>query len=121
MVRDPLLECRFLIPVRRDTNLSDGAERDSAAWQWLRRELFALFEGATRDTGLHEGFYKDPDTETQVTDKSFRYTVAVAKERADELRQLLSLACLVFQQKCIYLSVAGHVEFVEPPTRHDSS
>jgi hypothetical protein len=119
MVRDPLLECSFLIPICRDVDLSDGAEHDAGAWQWLKSELFALFEGATRDPGLLEGFYKDPDTERQVTDKSYRYTVAVAEDRIADLRQLLSMACWVFQQKCVYLSVAGHVEFVEPPI-HDS-
>jgi hypothetical protein len=30
-----------------------------------------------------------------------------------KLRSLLRKACGVFQQKCIYLSVAGYVEFVE--------
>lgn len=31
----------------------------------------------------------------------------------DELRTLLSVACVKFQQKCIYLSTAGQVEFIE--------
>jgi hypothetical protein len=40
-------------------------------------------------------------------------TVAVADEKLDQLRSLLRAACLFFGQKCIYLSVAGHVEFIE--------
>jgi hypothetical protein len=30
------------------------------------------------------------------------------------LRQLLQGVCDLFQQKCVYLNVAGHVEFVRP-------
>jgi len=115
-----LLECSFLIPVRRDANQSDGQKHDASAWQWLKSELFALFEGATRDAGLHDGFYKDPDTGQQIADKSYRYRVAIPESRLDELRQLLTIACLIFGQKCIYLSVAGKVEFIEPPS-HDTS
>jgi hypothetical protein len=39
--------------------------------------------------------------------------LALARSRLAELRQLLAQACGRFQQKCIYLSVAGRVEFVE--------
>jgi hypothetical protein len=31
----------------------------------------------------------------------------------DDLRALLKAACATFHQKCIYLAVAGRVEFVE--------
>jgi hypothetical protein len=49
----------------------------------------------------------------RVDDGLIKFTVAVADERLDEFRSLLRAACLFFGQKCIYLSVAGHVEFVE--------
>jgi hypothetical protein len=39
--------------------------------------------------------------------------VAVPRARVEELRELLRQACGKFQQKGIYLSVAGRVEFVE--------
>ena len=38
--------------------------------------------------------------------------IAVTRRQIPELRRLLREACQVFQQKCIYLSVAGTVEFV---------
>jgi hypothetical protein len=48
-----------------------------------------------------------------VDDASNRFIVAVAKKDLPKLRSLLSAACVIFAQKCIYLSVGGKVEFVE--------
>ena len=62
------------------------------------------------------GWYPDPDTGERVGDRSRRYVVAIARKRVDELRTVLWEACRVFRQKSIYLSVAGHVEFVEGPS-----
>jgi hypothetical protein len=50
-----------------------------------------------------------------VYDQSVRYQVAVPRNEVARLRSLLREACRVFAQKCIYLSVAGYVEFVEGP------
>jgi hypothetical protein len=108
----PLLECSFLIPVRRDRNLSDGKPHHAQTWFWLDQELLA-FGGATRAPNLYPGWYLDRDTGEQVHDRSRKYFVAVARARVNELRGLLRRACGRFQQKCIYLSVAGRVEFVE--------
>jgi hypothetical protein len=109
-----LLECSFLIPVRRDRNLSDGALHRAPAWEWLDDRLFE-FGGATRANALYEGWYLDPDTRKPVSDLSKKYVVAVAPSRVRRLRALLREACVVFCQKCVYLSVAGHVEYVEGP------
>jgi hypothetical protein len=98
--------------VRRDRNLSDGRAHATRAWVWLEGAL-TEFGGATRDTGLYEGWYVDPDTGERVKDRSRRYVVAVPREGLGRLRTLLAEACTVFRQKCIYLSVAGAVEFVE--------
>jgi hypothetical protein len=100
-----------LIPVRRDRILSDGKPHARKTWAWLERELFA-FEGATWSDKPYPGFYLDPDTGEQVRDRSYKYVVAIPRARVDELRELLRRACRQFQQKAIYLSVAGHVEFV---------
>jgi hypothetical protein len=107
-----LLECSFLIPVRRDAILSDGKLHAKKIWSWLGRELF-VFGGMTRAPGLYEGGYLDPDTAQPVPDRSRKYFVAVPRARVGALRRLLRKACRKFQQKCIYLSVAGRVEFVE--------
>jgi len=42
-----LLECSFLIPIRRDSNLSDGKSHPRKAWKWLASQLFE-FGGGTR-------------------------------------------------------------------------
>jgi hypothetical protein len=110
----PQLECSFLIPVRRDRNLSDGRLHATTAWKWLDDQLYE-FGGATRATELYEGWYLDPDTQEPVKDLSRKYLVALPRRKLGRLRALLREACGVFRQKCIYLSIAGHVEFVEGP------
>jgi hypothetical protein len=116
MVHEPVLECSFLIPIRRDAELADGEAHKQECWDWLETELYARFSGFTVAPGTYTGAYKDPDTGQQVSDKSIKHVVAVAESRMDELRRLLSESCDRFQQKCIYLSVAGKVEFIEAPT-----
>ena len=112
MASQPLLECSFLIPDRRDRKLSDGMRHRPDAWAWLDNALLA-FAGATRAPNLYTGWYLDRDTGEQVRDRSRKYFVAIPRERVGELRRLLAAACDKFGQKCIYVSVAGRVEFVE--------
>ena len=113
MVQDPLLECSFLIPIRRDSQLSDGGEHGRWAWMWLDAELYRRFGGATQAEGLYQGFYVDPDTNERITDRCLKFFVAVEENQVGELRRLLRGACFLFRQKCVYLNVAGRVEFVK--------
>jgi hypothetical protein len=108
-----LLECSFLIPIRRDGILSEGKEHSRELWFWLDQELFDRFEGGTHSPGLYKGFYRDADTGKRVDDASYKYTIAMEEDDVDRLRRFLTGLCIVFQQKCIYLSVAGRVEFIE--------
>ena len=114
-----VVECSFLIPVCRDANLGDGDLHPANAWEWLDDELFVRFDGGTLAPGTYEGFYRDGDTGKRVSDRSRKYLVAVGGHVVDKLREMLVKACSVFSQKCIYLSVAGQVEFVAPT--HDES
>jgi hypothetical protein len=114
VARKQLLECSFLIPLRRDRNLSDGRRHSREAWDWLADNL-NQFGGGTRDTAEQEGLYLDRDTGEHVTDRSWRFTVAVPSKGVARLRGVLRQACEIFRQKCNYLSVAGHVEFGEGP------
>jgi len=107
------VECSFFIPIRRDANLSDGDLHSAEVWEWLDDELYAHFEGRTIAPGLYEGFYQDPGTKQRVSDQSRQYIVAVKTSALDQLRSLLAQACVRFHQKCIYLSVADQVEFIE--------
>ena len=119
MVRSSVVECSFLVPVKRDALLSDGCLHSSEAWVWLDDRLFELFGGRTLAPGLHEGLYQDPDTGEKVSDRSYKYTVALSRNRLKRLRTLLSEACEVFAQKSIYLCIAGQVEFIEA-RKHES-
>ncbi len=112
MAKKRLLECSFLIPIRRDRNLADGKSHLTTTWAWLEEQL-RVFGGATRAPDLYEGWYVDPDTGKPVRDRSRKYSVAIPRAGVDELRAILRQACDKFAQKCIYLSVAGYVEFVE--------
>jgi hypothetical protein len=118
VARKRWVECSFLIPIRRDRNLSDGGRHGRRVWTWLEERL-TEFGGASRDTGLYEGWYLDPDTGESMKDQSRRYIVAVPPRRVGRVRALLREACGMFRQKCIYLSIAGYVEFVEGPS-HES-
>lgn len=60
MPKQSLVECSFLIPIRRDANLSDGEIHERDAWHRLNIELFDKFGGARRSSRHYEGFYRDP-------------------------------------------------------------
>ena len=111
-----LRECRFLIPLSRDKETSDGELHQSDTWQWLDSELAERFGGRTKSTEKLQGTWKNPKTGAITSDESIQFIVAVQEVCLDELRDVLSLACVVFAQQCIYLSIAGNVEFVEPKT-----
>src|SRR5207253_33554 len=74
-----LLECSFLIPTRRDKNLSDGRAHRERAWKWLHDQLYQ-FGGGTRAKELYEGWYEDPDTSERVEDLSRKYFVALPRQ-----------------------------------------
>ena len=112
MAKLRVLECTVFIPMCRDANLSDGQPHFTEAWEWLEGELYSHFGGLTVAPGLYAGIYQDPDTGDRVPDKSRKYIIALPATRIKDLRRLLGMAKSVFQQKCIYLSVAGQVEFL---------
>lgn len=107
------IECSFFVPLNRDAILSDGLQHPTEAWEWLDNELFVRFSGGTKAPGTYQGFYRDPNTGQRVDDESYRFVVALSESEVDPLRSMLRAACVLFAQKCIYLSVAGKVEFIE--------
>ncbi len=112
---EKLLECAFLIPLVRD---SDRQPHEALAWKLLQDALFDLCGGYTgaetmcRLASSVSGAYEEDGTSRRVEDQSLRYLVAVPKSRLAELRKLLRRAANTFDQKSVYLSVAGYVEFV---------
>jgi hypothetical protein len=117
-----MLECSFLIPIIRD---SDKSPHQPLAWRALqdmvRREFIEGHSGPEsvsmvmfyKDVKLTPGEYLDTEQDKPVPDVSRRYTIAIAEARLDDLRAILRKAANTFDQKCIYLSVAGHAELVE--------
>lgn len=59
------------------------------------------------------GEYEESDTSGITPDESRKYWIALPKDKVDELRTMLQRATNTFDQRAIYLSVAGNVEFVE--------
>jgi hypothetical protein len=110
-----MLECSFLIPVTRDLEIADGTSHPRAAWKWLERELCAAFGAMTIAPGEYRGVWPSFVSKRRVSDKSKKYEVANPRKRVPELRSILKSACLIFKQQCLYLSVAGHVEFIKAP------
>ncbi len=113
MAVDQFVECSFLVPIVRDANLADGEPHSTESWEWLTDELWDRFGGATMAPGYYEGFYRDPDTGERVSDQSSKFIVATSENQIPDLKQFLAETCNVFCQKCIYLNIAGRVEFIE--------
>ena len=113
MAKVKLVECQFLIPLRRDTEISDGKLVDTRDWRWLQEQLFELFGGWGVMSDSFEGAWRSNVSGKESRDVSKRYFEAISKNQVQELREILKLACEHFGQQCIYLSVAGAVEFVE--------
>ncbi len=112
-----MVECAILIPTLRDSEISDGEPHGVAAWQWLEERILERFGGFTIAPGEYPGIWKSALTSSRVSDRSKKYYVAIAMTKVDELRAIVREACVVFQQQCLYLSVAGHVEFIEPKAK----
>jgi hypothetical protein len=67
-----------------------------------------------RDVESVPGEYVEDATKRIVRDESRRYTIAISRSKLEDLRRLLRSVANTFDQKAIYLSVAGEVEFVMP-------
>jgi hypothetical protein len=107
-------ECSFLIPVNRDAEISDGVCHSVFAWDWLDKVLLQNGFNRTISPGNYQGMWTNPKTGKPISDLCRRYITAVAPNRVDELRNILKEACQQFAQQCIYLSVAGQAELIEP-------
>ena len=117
-MEERLVECAFLIPIVRD---SDRSPHPPIVWRLLQDAIRALFpqghsgpELMYKDVETVPGEYVEDATKKIVRDESRRYTVAILRSSLDNLRRLLRKAANTFDQKAVYLSVAGEVEFVTP-------
>jgi len=109
--------CVFLIPVVRD---SDRKPHPPILWRLLQDVLMKNFSAVTGpETVLYRsgkavpGAWSPGEGQAPVEDQNRRYTVAIPADRVDELRALLRRAGNSFDQRVIYLEVAGYAEFLE--------
>ncbi len=58
------------------------------------------------------GEYEEGPTSSATQDESRKYWIALPEEKVEDLRQMLRRAANTFDQRSIYLSVAGRVEFI---------
>jgi len=117
-MNERLVECSFLLPIVRD---SDRAPHPPIVWRLLQDAIRAAFpqghsgpELLYKDVVTVPGEYVEDATKKVVRDESRRYTVAIPRSKVEGLRRLLRRTTNTFDQKAIYLSVAGEVEFVTP-------
>jgi hypothetical protein len=108
----------FLIPLVRD---SDRQPHPPVLWRQLQDALLASFGAMSgpetvayyRTLEPVPGTWSPAAGEEPVADLSRKYTVAISEDRLDELRALLLRAGNSFDQRAIYLEVAGYAEFLE--------
>jgi hypothetical protein len=111
-----LVEVSFLIPEIRD---SDRRLHQPIAWRLLQDEIRRRFpqghsgpENFHRAVDLVPGEYSEGPDDPPVNDRSRRYILSLPETRVDEMKELLRKAAVTFDQRAMYLSVAGVVEFV---------
>jgi len=119
MERDPGLPvCVFLVPLVRD---GDRRPHPPVLWRLLQDALVSTFGGATgpetvvwyRDREPTPGAWAPGKGEEAVTDLSRRYTIAIPPNRVAELRNLLRKVGNSFDQRAMYLEVAGYAEILD--------
>jgi len=109
--------CRFLVPLVRD---SDREPHPPVLWRLLQDALLRAFGSLTGPrTVIHlsrtpvPGAWSPRQGESPVEDLSREYTVAVPADRVDDLRALLRRVGNSFDQRTMYLEVAGRAELLE--------
>lgn len=118
MGESPRPVCTFLVPVVRD---SDREPHPPLLWRSLQNVLVERFGALTGPEAVLYYRYPRPVAGTWspdgdldlVEDFSRRYTVAVTADQLDELRAVLRRAGNSFDQRVIYLEVAGYAELLE--------
>jgi hypothetical protein len=110
------VQCEFFVPIVRD---SDKKPHQPISWNLLVNEIRRVFpaghtgpETFYRGDTLVPGEYEESPQAPPVTDISRRCLVAIPESKVNDLRLLLRMAAHTFDQRALYLSVAGSVEFV---------
>jgi hypothetical protein len=115
--------CVFLVPLVRD---SDRKPHPPVLWRLLQDALVERFGAVTGpETVLYyrsarplAGAWAQRQGAAPVEDLSRRYTVAIASDQVDELRDLIRRAGNSFDQQVMYLEVAGYAELLAVLPEH---
>ena len=118
MAERPRPVCVFLVPVVRD---SDRRPHPPILWRLLQDALLKRFGALSgpetvvyyRQATAVPGAWSPGAGQGPVEDLSRKYTVAIPDDRLDELRALLRRAGNSFDQRAMYLEVAGYAELLE--------
>lgn len=110
--------CAFLVPIVRD---SDRKPHPPVLWRLLQDALLARFGAVTgpdtvlyyRTPGPLPGAWSPGEGEAPVEDLSRKYAVAIPAAQVDDLRALLRRVGNSFDQRVMYLEVAGYAELLE--------
>jgi hypothetical protein len=116
-----LVECSFPIPIARD---SDRRPHQPHAWDDLTIELRSLVKSYPSghqgpktvfhwEEDVTPGEYEEGPRSGVTRDESRKYWIALPAGKVAGLRDMLRRAANTFDQRAIYLSVAGRVEFIE--------
>jgi hypothetical protein len=109
--------CVFLVPLVRD---SDRQPHAPILWRLLQDALLRLFGGFTgpetvlyyRNRDTARGHWSPAEGEMPVEDLSRKYVAAVPEERIEDLRALVRRIGNSFDQRAMYLEVAGYAELL---------
>ena len=113
---EEVLECKILIPIKRD---SDRKLHGTLAWREFVDELRSFlreraFSGPkrtvyVRDVRTSKGEWKG------VKDESRTNYLDVPRSRIDDFRRLVQRQCDRFDQKVIRMTVTGPVDYIKRP------
>lgn len=100
---------------------SDRKPHPSILWRLLQDGLVRTFGAVTgpetvlyyRNPVAVPGAWSPGEGQAVVEDLCRKYTVAVSSERLDDLREFLRRAGNSFDQRVMYLEVAGYAELLE--------
>ena len=106
---------------RKSPRGPDRKPHPPVLWRLLQDALFSTFSAVTGPETV--AYYRNPVPvrggwspgagRESVEDLSRKYTVAVPEDRVDELRAILRRAGNSFDQRVMYLEVAGYAELLD--------
>ena len=109
----PRAEITFLIPLRENPRIGEGALHPQIRWELLKDALFSAFGvGATWPPDVR-GIWEEPETGEIVEGESKVFQIDVDDDRLEDLRSILRRACRTFCQRSIRVVIRGEVEYLE--------